>query len=113
MFIDYPDKDLELRIVKVKIPEISAALSEQVVSFVQKVRKLDLKKSPSVSETLDWARALCLMNVDTLGEDTVRETLNLILKHEGDIKKAQDEVKQLLARDAPKVLPRTVSPHIH
>ncbi len=113
LFIDFPDKELELRIVMLKVPEIKEVLAEQVISFVQKVRKLDLKKAPSISETLDWARALCLMNADILGEDIVRETLNVVLKNESDIKKAQEELKQLLSRDVPKVLPRAVNPHVH
>ncbi len=113
LFIDFPEKDLELKIVRLRIPEISAVLAEQVVSFVQKVRKLDIKKLPSVSETLDWARALSLMNVDVLGEAVVRDTLNLILKHEEDVKKAQEELKKLLAQERPAAVPREISPHIH
>lgn len=113
LFIDFPDKDLELRIVKLKVPEIDTMLAEQVVAFVQKVRRLDLKKIPSVSETLDWARSLCLMNVEVLGEEAVRDTLNVILKHEEDVRKAQQELKQLLAQDRGPVPPRAVSPHIH
>jgi len=65
-----------------------------VVNVVHRVRKLDLKKAPSISETLDWAKALTLLNVKTLDEPLVAETLSVILKYEGDIRKAQQELKE-------------------
>jgi hypothetical protein len=72
------------------VPGIQAALAEQVVEAVQRIRKLDLKKSPSISETLDWAKTLTLLNADRLDEAMVSDTLSTVLKYEGDIRKAQD-----------------------
>ena len=69
-------------------------------SAVQAIRKLDLKKTPSISETLDWARALTLLNVDTLDDELVDDTLSTILKYEGDIRKAQQELKEHVAQGA-------------
>ena len=98
LFIDYPSQAHELEIVKLKVPEVADALAADVVSVVQSVRKLDLKKSPSISETLDWARALALLNVASLGEETVNDTLTTIFKYEGDVRKAQTELRDFMAR---------------
>jgi MoxR-like ATPase len=96
LFIGYPDSARELEIVQAKVPEASAALSAEVVKVVQRVRELDLKKRPSVSETLDWARALAILNADKLDEKTVHETLNLVLKYEGDIERAEEKIADLV-----------------
>jgi len=98
LFIDYPSQAHELEIIKLKVPEVAAALAADVVAVVQSVRKLDLKKSPSISETLDWARALALLNVQSLGEDLVNDTLTTIFKYEGDVRKAQTELREFAAR---------------
>ena len=102
LFIDFPSQEQELRIVKLKVPGIGEDLANQVTSVVQKVRKLDLKKSPSISETLDWARALTLLNVESLGDEVVNDTLNTIFKYEGDVRKAQAELREFIARQRPK-----------
>jgi MoxR-like ATPase len=94
LYIDFPDRQQELDIVTLKVPGVGAALAGQVVSLIQRVRKLDLKKVPSISETLDWARALMLLNVDSLDDAMVGETLSVILKYEGDIRKAQQELRE-------------------
>ncbi|TMA46961.1 MAG: MoxR family ATPase [Deltaproteobacteria bacterium] len=94
LFIDFPDRAQELEIVKLKVPGVSERLAAEVVNVVHRVRKLDLKKAPSISETLDWAKALTLLNVKTLDEPLVTETLSIILKYEGDIRKAQQELKE-------------------
>ncbi len=94
LFIDFPDRAQELEIVKLKVPGVSERLAAEVVTVVQRIRKLDLKKAPSISETLDWAKALTLLNVKTLDEPLVTETLSIILKYEGDIRKAQQELKE-------------------
>jgi MoxR-like ATPase len=94
LFIDFPDRAQELEIVRLKVAGVSERLAADVVSIVHRIRKLDLKKSPSISETLDWARALTLLNVQTLDEQLVSETLSTILKYEGDIRKAQQELKE-------------------
>ena len=94
LFIDFPERAQELEIVRLKVPGVSERLAADVVAVVHRVRKLDLKKAPSISETLDWARALTLLNLQTLDEQLVSETLATILKYEGDIRKAQQELKE-------------------
>jgi MoxR-like ATPase len=100
LFIGYPDAARELEIVQTRIPEAAASLAEAVVRVVQRVRDLDLKKRPSVSETLDWARALTILNAQTLDQALVEETLNLILKYEGDIERAREKLPELTATRA-------------
>ena len=102
LYIDYPSAEQELAIVRMKVPGIAERLSASVVDVVQRVRKLDLKKGPSISETLDWAKALTILNIDTLDEQLVNETLNTILKYEGDIRKAQDELKDYVQKQKAK-----------
>jgi MoxR-like ATPase len=96
LFIGYPDAARELAIVKTRVPEAQQRLAEAVVQVVQRVRQLDLKKRPSVSETLDWVRALTVLNAQELDQKIVEETLNLILKYEGDIDRAREKLPQLL-----------------
>ena len=96
LFIDYPTKERELRIVRSRVPEASAALAQSVVDAVQKLRTLELKKAPSIAETLDWARALVVLNADALSTELVAQTLNLVLKHESDVEKAKAHVPALL-----------------
>jgi MoxR-like ATPase len=98
LFIDYPTPELELDIVRARLPAIDAALASELVRVVHDVRALDLKKKPSVSETLDWARALIVLNADKLDEKLARETLNLILKYEGDVDRAEDKLAEIFAR---------------
>ena len=94
LYIDFPDRAHELAIIQLKVPGVSERLAAEVVSVVQRIRKLDLKKTPSISETLDWARALMLLNVGSLDEQLVTDTLSTILKYEGYIRKAQQELKE-------------------
>ncbi|HLA45849.1 MAG TPA: MoxR family ATPase [Aggregatilineales bacterium] len=89
LFIDYPSHDAELEIVRLKVPELNEKLAEQAVELVQSLRGLDLKKNPSVSETIDWAKALVTLNADTLDQDTLEETLTVLLKHESDMQRAR------------------------
>jgi MoxR-like ATPase len=89
LHIDFPTKDRELRIIRSRLPHISEALARQVVEAIGKIRALDLKKAPSISESLDWAQSLALLNADTLTPELVASTLNLVLKYEGDIEKAR------------------------
>jgi MoxR-like ATPase len=100
LYIDFPDNDLECRILEAKVPGIEQRLAADLVGMMQRLRKLDLKKAPSISETLDWARALLALNAKQLDEGLVRDTLNVILKYEGDIKKAQAELGKLLVKRA-------------
>ena len=85
LYVPFPEAKLEQQILRARVPDLTDALMQQLVAFVQGVRELDLKKHPSVSETLDWARALMLLNASELDGDLVRQTLNVILKFEEDI----------------------------
>jgi MoxR-like ATPase len=96
LYIPYPDADLERRIVAVRVPGIERALRDQLVAFIQRIRRVDLKKHPSVSETVDWAKVLVLMHADALEESMVRETLSVFLKFEEDIRRVEQEVTTLL-----------------
>ena len=100
LYIDYPDEEAEIEILNTKVPGIDERLVRDIVQLIQKVRELDLKKTPSISETLDWARALMVMNADSLEAELVSDTLNIILKHQGDIQKAQSELGRLLEKKA-------------
>ncbi len=75
-----------------KVPDISEHLADQVARIVRSIRQLDLKKSPSVSETLDWARTLLLLNIDNIDEQTAKDTLHVLLKYQTDITKAAKEL---------------------
>ena len=103
LFIDFPSREHELEIVRLKTPGVSEALAADVVAVVQRIRQLDLKKAPSISETLDWTRALTLLNVKALDEAIVAETLSTILKYEGDIRKAQAELKDYVEKQRVKL----------
>ncbi len=91
-WIDFPDFDKELAVLKARLPEIENQLAGQVVAFLQRLREMDLVKHPGLSETLDWARALLALNVETLSDDTVRDTLGCILKQHEDSQRFLDEV---------------------
>jgi MoxR-like ATPase len=108
LWIDYPSEELEIKILDSRVPDIAGSLAEEVVALMQKIRELDLKKTPSISETLDWARALMALNADAIEEDVVNDTLNVILKYEGDVAKAQSELSKLIERK--KAAPEPVEP---
>lgn len=95
LFIDYPDLEREKEIVKARVPEIPPRLLAQVVNFVQSLRRLDVRKPPSIGETLDWARALVVLNCEELEPSLVEETLSLILKHQEDLQKVKGEIHRL------------------
>ena len=78
------------------MPEASQALRKQLVDFVQRLRTLDLKKQPAISESIDWARALLLLHVESLDPVLVDSTLNLLLKHEEDVRQVRDDLPSLL-----------------
>jgi len=92
LHVDYPQLEREREIVLAKTPGISENLADQVARVVRSIRQLDLKKSPSVSETLDWARTLMLLNIETIDEQIAKETLNILLKYQTDIAKAAKEL---------------------
>jgi MoxR-like ATPase len=98
LYIEFPTRNQELAIVRLKVPEAAEKLGEEVVTVVQSLRKLDLKKTPGISETLDWVKALTLLNVQTLDGALVEETLDTIVKYEGDVRKAQEELKEYVRR---------------
>lgn len=89
LFVDYPTHAAELSIVRMRVPQLKEKLAQQAVEVVQNLRQLDLKKSPSVSETIDWAKALVMLNADGLDRDTLQNTLTVLLKHESDVQKAK------------------------
>jgi MoxR-like ATPase len=92
LHVDYPSMEREREIVLTKVPDITEHLADQVSRIVRSIRMLDLKKSPSVSETLDWARTLLLLNIETIDEQTAKETLHILLKYQTDIAKAAKEL---------------------
>ena len=95
LFIPFPDASLERNIIQSRVPDISEKLQEQLVGFVQEVRKLDLKKQPAISETIDWARTLLLLHAEALTPELVSSTLNVLLKHEEDISNVKDDLRTL------------------
>lgn len=95
LHIGFPDDKLEARIIASRVPGIDARLLKQLVSFVQQLRALDLKKLPSVSETIDWAKVMMLMHTSVLEVAVVRDTLNVLLKFEADIEAAEKHLSSL------------------
>ncbi|MGH0029594.1 MAG: AAA family ATPase [Myxococcota bacterium] len=100
LFIDFPTEELETKILQTKVPNASKGLVEDLAGMMQRLRELDLKKTPSISETLDWARALLALNASELDEELVNQTFNVILKYEGDVRKAEAELDKLLQKKA-------------
>src|SRR5688500_11456112 len=94
LHIDYPDMEREKQIVLTKVPDITEALADQVARIVRSMRQLELKKSPSVSETLDWARTLLLLGIEHVDAETAKATINILLKYQSDITKAVRELEQ-------------------
>ena len=98
LHIPLPEPALEERIVLTRVPGIEANLTKQLVAFVQSLRTLELRKPPSISETVDWARALILLHADSLEPNVVRDTLNVILKFEQDIDQVEPQILELMSR---------------
>jgi MoxR-like ATPase len=94
LHVDYPDLDREREIVLAKVPGITESLAEQVARIVRSLRQLELKKPPSVSETLDWARTLLLLGVERVDAEMATDTANILLKYQSDIVKAAKEFDQ-------------------
>ncbi|MEZ4673520.1 MAG: MoxR family ATPase [Caldilineaceae bacterium] len=94
LFIGYPTSEQELAVVRLKVPDLNPKLAKQAVDLVQQLRDLDLRKSPSISETLDWAKALVALNAKSLDEQTLDNTLNVLLKHESDLNKAKRRMQR-------------------
>lgn len=89
LYVDYPNQDAELDIVRLKVPDLSPELAHQAVAVVHQLRNMDLRKVPSISETLDWARALVTLNATAIDEKTLSNTLTVLLKYETDVAKAR------------------------
>ncbi len=89
LYVDYPAQDAELDIVRLKVPDLSPELARQAVAVVHQLRNMDLRKVPSISETLDWARALVTLNASAIDEKTLSNTLTVLLKYETDVAKAK------------------------
>ncbi len=89
LFINYPTLDQELSVVRLKVPEMAPKLARQAVELVQSLRSMDLRKSPSISETLDWAKALVALNAASLDGDVLETTLSVLLKHETDLQQVR------------------------
>lgn len=98
LHIPLPEASLEEKIVASRVPGIEARLTRELVAFVQSLRTLDLRKAPSISETVDWARALVLLHAGSLDAEVVRDTLNVILKFEQDIAAVEPQVVELIHR---------------
>jgi len=96
LYIPFPDAPRENAILKARVPELSDTLRTHIVDFVQAVRQLDLKKPPAVSETIDWARTVVLLNMDILDPEFVRNTLNVLLKFKSDNDNVEAELNRLL-----------------
>jgi MoxR-like ATPase len=92
LHVDYPDLDRERAIISTRVPGINAELADQVARIVRSIRSMDLKKHPSVSETIDWARTLVVLGVESIGAEQARDTLNILLKYRTDIERASKEL---------------------
>ncbi len=110
LYIDYPSEELEVRILETKVPDAAKQLVEDLVGMMHRLRQLDLKKAPSISETLDWARALLALNASELNEDVVNQTFNVILKYEGDVRKAESELGKLLQKKQGEAVAQATTP---
>lgn len=92
LFIGYPTVTQELAVVNMKVPELKEELAQQAVALVQQLRTIDLRKLPSMSETLDWANSLVALNAESLDEKTLENTMSVLLKHESDLRKVKRRV---------------------
>jgi MoxR-like ATPase len=96
LYIDYPDRDLELKIVQLKLPQIGDRLVAQLVDAIGRIRALDLKKTPAISETLDWARALLALQVEDLSPEVLRATLNVVCKYRSDVQRVAEKADKVV-----------------
>lgn len=96
IYIDYPEKDLELKIVRLKIPGIGQRLSDRLVEAIRAIRNLDLKKKPCISETLDWARSLMALSAEELTSEVLVDTLNMICKYKADAEAVKANIEGIV-----------------
>ncbi|GAP06984.1 MAG TPA: MoxR family ATPase [Anaerolinea thermolimosa] len=99
LFIDFPSLEQELAVVRLKVPGLPPKLARQAVELVQRLRTMDLRKVPSISETLDWAKALVTLNASHLDQETLETTLSVLLKHEVDLQRAKRQLFAPSPRD--------------
>jgi MoxR-like ATPase len=92
LHIDYPDMEREKAIILAKVPDVTEALADQITRIVRSIRQLELKKAPSVSETIDWARTLVLLGIQNVTDEVAKDTVNILLKYQSDIAKAAKEL---------------------
>jgi len=93
LYLDYPDLEREKAIVLARVPELPEMLADQIVRLVRSIRAMELKKAPSIAETLDWARTLLHLGVTEMDEDTARRTLTVLLKYQTDVEKVAGHLK--------------------
>jgi MoxR-like ATPase len=93
LHVDYPDLEREKDIVRVRVPEVDDQLAEQVARIVRSIRQLELKKAPSISETIDWAKTLIYLGKNEIDPELIGETLHVLLKYQSDITKARKELQ--------------------
>jgi MoxR-like ATPase len=101
LFIDYPTIEQEMAVVRLKAPDLSPRMARQAVELVHSLRSMDLRKSPSISETLDWARALVTLNANSLDRQTLDTTMSILLKHESDLQRARRWLESPPSRKTP------------
>lgn len=101
LYLNYPAAPLEVAIIRLKVPGLPEHLTQAVVSLVQKIRTWQLKKAPSITESIDWARTLTALGVEMIDEQLVQDTLNVLLKYESDIKKVAPRVADLVSISTP------------
>ena len=99
LFIGYPSLEQELNVVRLKVPDLAPQMARQAVELVHSLRQLDLRKLPSISETLDWAQALVTLNTESLDRKTLETTLSVLLKHETDLRKVQRQLGRMDGND--------------
>ena len=102
LYLEFPGVEKEREIIALKVPELDEHLRARVAEFVAGLRRLELRKAPSIAETLDWARALVALRIRELDAEAVRRTLAVLLKHEEDVRKAEPKIKAMKANAAPR-----------
>ena len=98
LFIPFPEPKLENKIIQTRVPDLPSDLRKQLVSFIQQVREIDLKKLPSVSETIDWAKVLVLLHSSSLNKKLIRDTINVFIKFEDDIAILDEHISSMIQK---------------
>jgi MoxR-like ATPase len=93
LFIDYPSAEREQEIILTRVPELPESLAEQMVRLLRSIRQMELKKKPSISESLDWARTVLELGIETLDAEVTKDMLNIILKHRQDLERVSQQLK--------------------